>query len=72
LIWSVTGHMQTIGQVQQINTINNKSRVTLYPQLGHDAWTLIYNMKLMDKGVEFPEYDAFDRDIYEWMYQFSK
>jgi len=63
--------MATIGQVEQINAINGKSRITLYQQNGHDAWTLIYNHKLLNKGIEYPEYDAFDRNIYKWLLQYS-
>lgn len=65
-------HMAAIGQVEQINAINEKSRITLYPKTGHDAWTLTYNMKLLGKGTEYAEYDAFDRNIYEWLLQYSR
>ena len=65
-------HMAAIGQVEQINAINEKSRITLYPQKGHGPWTRIYNMKLLGKGIEHSEYDAFDRNIYEWLLQHSR
>ena len=65
-------HMATIGQIEQINAINGKSRITLYQQNGHDAWTLAFNHKLMNTGIEYSEYDAFDRNIYEWLLQYSK
>jgi hypothetical protein len=33
---------------------------------------MIYNLRLQDKGVEYPEYDPFDRDVYEWLLQFKR
>ena len=56
--------------VRAINSFNKKSKVTVYPKSGHDAWTHTY--KMTGQGFERPEYDPFDMNVYEWLLQFSK
>jgi predicted peptidase len=46
------------------------AKITMYPQVGHDAWTETYDGTGM--GREDPAYDPFKMDIYSWMLQFSK
>ncbi len=58
--------------VKAINDTNPpvKAKVTIYPGVGHDSWTMTYNGSGM--GKEDPSFDAFNMDIFEWMLQYKK
>jgi hypothetical protein len=66
----VADYKATAEIVRAINNFNKESKVTVFPKHGHDAWTPTYTM--WGQGFERPEYDAFDRNIYEWLFQYSK
>ena len=55
-----------------INELNPPvpAKLTIYPGVGHDSWTMTYNGSGM--GKEDANHDAFDQDIYTWMNQFEK
>ncbi len=57
--------------VEAINLTNPlvKARVTVYPNLGHDAWTTTYNGAGRD---HLQLHDSFEVDIYDWMLSYKK
>lgn len=57
--------------VSAINSLNPKvkAKMTLFPYIGHDSWTMTYDGSGM--GKENPAYDRFDQDIYTWLYQYT-
>lgn len=58
--------------VPAINALNPKvkAKLTIYPGVGHDSWSMTYNSSGM--GKENPAFDAFNQDIYSWMYNYQK
>jgi len=57
--------------VQAINLTDPiiKARVTVYPNLGHNAWTTTYN----GAGRNHNQlHDIYDVDIYDWMLTYKK
>lgn len=58
--------------VPAINALNPKvkAKLTIYPGVGHDSWSMIYNSSGI--GKEDPSYDTFNQDIYSWMYNYQK
>lgn len=63
------------GSVVMVEAINNsspkyKAKVTIYPNVGHDSWTITYNGK--GNGKEDSRYDKYDVNLYDWMLQFKK
>ncbi|MBL0740038.1 dienelactone hydrolase family protein [Chryseolinea lacunae] len=58
--------------VPAVNALNPtvKAKLTLFPGVGHNSWTMTYSGSGM--GKENPSYDPFKQDIYTWMYQFTK
>ena len=80
-IWAFHGARDTtveayesFGSFPLVEAINNtvpitKARVTVYPNLGHDAWTTTYN----GAGRNHLQlHDLFDVDIYDWMLTYKK
>ena len=57
--------------VPAINALNPKvkAKLTIFPGVGHDSWTMTYNASGM--GKEDPAYDPFGQNIYDWMYQYT-
>ncbi len=65
---------QNFGSVPLVQTINLtnpiiEARVTVYPNLGHDAWTTTYNG---DGRYHNQLYDKYDVDLYDWMLTYKK
>lgn len=62
----------SINMVKAINETDPKvkAKVTIYPGVGHDSWTMTYNGKGM--GKESPDYDPFNMDVFEWLLQYQK
>ncbi|WP_321290536.1 dienelactone hydrolase family protein [uncultured Sunxiuqinia sp.] len=58
--------------VPMINELNPPvpAKLTIYPGVGHDSWTVTYSGSGM--GRKDTTYDVFDIDIYTWMNQFKK
>lgn len=60
--------------VSAINSLNPpppvKAKKTLYPNVGHDSWTMTYDGSGQSK--ENPNHDKFDMDVFKWMLQYSK
>lgn len=57
--------------VPAINALKPKvsAKLTMYPGIAHDSWTMTYEGTGMGKGD--PDYDTFDQDVFSWMLQFS-
>ena len=55
-----------------INLINGKplSRITIFPEAGHDTWTMTYNGSGM--GKEDERFDTFRQDVFSWLLQHSR
>ncbi|WP_262249587.1 carboxylesterase family protein [Parapedobacter soli] len=54
---------------ESVGNIKVKPKVTLYPNVGHDSWTMTYDGS--GQGKENSDYDAFNQDIYSWMLQYK-
>lgn len=80
-IWAFHGRKDTtveaytgygsVPMVQAINQANptTDARVTVYPNLGHNAWTTTYNGSGRDHLQLHDEYKV---DIYDWMLSYKK
>ena len=64
--------INSINIVSAINILNPeiKAKLTIYPGVGHDSWSMTYDGSGM--GKESKSYDAFNMSIYDWMFQYSK
>jgi predicted peptidase len=63
------------GSVDMVNAINAvnpliKAKLTIYPGVGHDSWTRTYDGSGME--TESSEYDAFNIQIYDWMFRYER
>jgi predicted peptidase len=58
--------------VPAVNGLNPevRAKLTIYPGVGHDSWGMTYDGSGM--GTEDSVYDAFNQDIYDWMYIYHK
>ncbi|MGE5942817.1 MAG: dienelactone hydrolase family protein, partial [Flavobacteriales bacterium] len=63
---------ESIDIINDINRENpeNRAKLTIYPDVGHDSWTRTYDSSGM--GDESKNYDPFDMSIYDWMFLFEK
>src|SRR5690606_2785573 len=78
-IWAFHGAADHIvladNSIKMIAAINKtkpvvKARLTIYPGVKHDSWTITYDGSGM--GRESRAYDAFDKSIYEWMFLYTR
>jgi predicted peptidase len=62
----------SINIVSAINNLNptKKAKLTIYPGVGHNSWSMTYDGTGM--GKESNEYDPYDKDIYSWMFQYQR
>jgi hypothetical protein len=62
----------SISMVQAINALNPpvRARLTVFPGVGHDSWTMTYDGSGM--GRESKSCDPFEINIYDWFFQYSK
>ncbi|AUP78766.1 carboxylesterase family protein [Flavivirga eckloniae] len=69
---NVVSHIKSVDMVDAINKEkpNTPAKLTIYPNVGHNSWSRTYNASGM--GDESNEYDAFDLNIYDWMFLFEK
>ncbi len=63
------------GSVPMIMGINDSkpsipAKVTIYPGVGHDSWTITYNGEGQKNAIT--AYDPYDVDLYDWMLQYTK
>ncbi|MFW5886245.1 MAG: hypothetical protein ACOCUL_00675, partial [Bacteroidota bacterium] len=77
-IWAFHGEEDSVVDVnhsiRMIESINKfgpveKAKLTIYPGIKHDSWTMTYDHSGM--GKESIMYDPFDINIWEWMLQHS-
>lgn len=63
---------QSINMVNKINEFDPvvKPKLTLYPGVGHNSWTMTYEGTGM--GKESSDSDPFDMTIYDWMFQYER
>ncbi|MBP0903113.1 dienelactone hydrolase family protein [Mariniflexile gromovii] len=63
---------RSIDMVSAINASNpnTKAKVTIYPGVGHDSDTRTFDGTGMNS--ESIDYDAFNMDIYDWMFLYKK
>jgi predicted peptidase len=61
----------SINMVNAINAANPPihAKLTIYPGVGHDSWSRTYDGSGM--GTERSDYDAFNMQIYDWMFQYE-
>ncbi len=63
------------GSVPMIMGINDSkpsvpAKVTIYPGVGHDSWTITYNGEGQKNAITAN--DPYDVDLYDWMLQYTK
>jgi predicted peptidase len=46
-----------------------EAKLTVYPNVGHNAWDITYDLSGMGKGSE--KYDPYDVSVYDWMFTYS-
>ncbi len=77
-VWAFHGDDDNIVNVDNskhmIDAINAlkppvKAKLTIYPGVGHNSWTMTYNGTGM--GKESTVYDPFNMSIYDWMFQYT-
>lgn len=56
-----------------INALNPpvRMKLTLYPEVAHNAWTRTYDNSAKGKPVD-PRYNPFDMNVYDWLLQYKK
>ncbi len=69
---NVVSHDNSINMIDAINKEkpNMPAKLTIYPNVGHNSWSRTYNNSGM--GDESNDYDAFDINIYDWLFLFEK
>ncbi len=69
---NVVSHNNSINMIDAINEEkpNTPAKLTIYPNVGHNSWSRTYNNSGM--GDESNDYDAFDMNIYDWLFLFEK
>jgi predicted peptidase len=74
-IWAFHGEVDdTIPLQRSIEMIEGlvnvpEAKLTVYPNVGHNAWDMTYDLSGM--GQESEEYDPFDISIYDWLFTYS-
>lgn len=78
-IWAFHGLEDQVidpnGSIEIIEAIiqekpSQHSKLTLYRNIGHESWDITYTMQ--GKGLENPDYDVFNMDIFTWMLKYHK
>jgi predicted peptidase len=73
-VWAFHGDadivVPPVYSIEMVNAINattpkERAKLTVYPDVEHDSWTITYNGSGM--GKESRKYDSFDQNIYDWM-----
>ena len=67
---SVNNSIKMFDAINAVEPAAKRAKLTIYPGVGHNSWTKTYDGTGM--GTESNEYDAFDQNIYDWMFQFDK
>ncbi len=69
---NVVSHNNSVNMINAINKEqpNTIAKLTIYPNVGHNSWARTYNNSGM--GDESNDYDAFDMNIYDWLFLFEK
>lgn len=64
--------IRSIEMVEAINKLNPpvRAKLTIYPGIGHDSWSMTYDGSGMRK--ESPDYDPYDMNIYDWLFQYTR
>ena len=68
------GTVPPSGSIKMVNAINAsnppvKAKLTMYPGVGHNSWSMTYDNSGM--GTESHDYEAFNMNIYDWMFQYE-
>jgi len=68
------GTVNVSNSINMVNAINAakppiKAKLTIFPGVGHNSWTKTYDGTGM--GTESAEYDKFNMNIYDWMFQYQ-
>lgn len=63
------------GSFQMVTAVNAsnpdfQAKLTIFPGVGHNAWEKTYDNSGIGTGS--PDYDPFDMNIYDWMFQYRK
>jgi len=61
----------SVKMINAINALNPAvmAKLTIYPGVGHNSWSMTYDGTGM--GTESSEYDSFNMEIYNWMFQYE-
>ncbi|RAV97936.1 carboxylesterase family protein [Pseudochryseolinea flava] len=79
-IWSFVGDQDESNFESTLNYVNEynaqlpkpavKARLSVFKDAGHDVWTRTYSGSGI--GTASSEYDAFDKSVYDWMFQYKR
>ncbi|NMH89780.1 carboxylesterase family protein [Flavivirga algicola] len=69
---NIVSHNNSIDMIDAINkeNPNTPAKLTIYPNVGHNSWARTYDNSGM--GDESNDYDAFNMNIYDWLFLFEK
>ncbi len=66
---------ESIYPVEKVNACVPKpdplAKVTIYPGVGHDAWTRTYDLSGMNSNTD-SRYDPYNKNIYDWMLLYAR
>ncbi len=64
-------YRQSVDIVSAINTHNPRvpAKVTIFPHVGHDSWTMTYDGS--GDGKESAYFAPFDQNVFDWLFQYS-
>ncbi|TLX75632.1 hypothetical protein E9993_08725 [Labilibacter sediminis] len=68
---NVNGSVDMVKAIKALEIeITYTPKLTLYPGVGHDSWTMTYDGSGM--GQENENFDAFNMSIYDWLFRYKK
>jgi predicted peptidase len=66
------GSIQTVQRLRRCTPPPTPDpRLTVFPGVGHDSWSPTYSSRGRDRPHD-PTFDAYDRNLYDWMLQFPR
>lgn len=66
---SVSKSIEMVDAINKENPVK-KAKITVYPKIGHDSWTMTYDGS--GRGKESKAYDLFSEEITSWMFNHIK
>ena len=67
----LVSYQQSVNIVSAINASTPRvpAKVTIFPHVGHDSWTMTYDGS--GHGKESADFAPFNQDVFDWLLQYS-